>query len=148
MGLLHVMSGTLLAPNSACPVGNLAKIDGAIICRGNVTFGSNATLLFGPIFNRYTVKYPPAKAEAVGTYASSKAALWLQREGKTPCPPSVSSSIRSASMDSCGLDDSQLLPRTADSEREPDCPVRSKNSTGTPATRKCGSGHSLLQVRS
>jgi hypothetical protein len=42
------VTATLLAPFSACSVGSSAKIDGAIICRDDVTFLQNATLLYDP----------------------------------------------------------------------------------------------------
>jgi hypothetical protein len=42
------LDATILAPLSACSVGSSAKIDGAIICRDDVTFLQNATLLYDP----------------------------------------------------------------------------------------------------
>jgi len=42
------VTATLLVPNSDCAVGSGAKVDGAVICGGDVTFKENATLLYDP----------------------------------------------------------------------------------------------------
>jgi len=42
------MDATVLAPNSPCPAGSGAKVDGAIICGSDVTFLQKTTLTFNP----------------------------------------------------------------------------------------------------
>jgi len=47
-GNTTTVNGTILAPNSALSAGSGAKVTGAIIGNGNVTFLQNATLTFAP----------------------------------------------------------------------------------------------------
>jgi hypothetical protein len=58
-GNTTTVGATLLAPNSACAAGSGAKVVGAIICGGNVTFLQNATLVFTPTLVDIPTTPPP-----------------------------------------------------------------------------------------
>ena len=58
-GNTTMVGATLLAPNTACAAGSGARVTGAIICGGDVTFLQNATLTFNPTLVDIPSSIPP-----------------------------------------------------------------------------------------
>jgi hypothetical protein len=72
------VGATLLAPNAPIAVGSGAKVNGAVIGGGNVTFLQNATLLFNP----FLVDIPTGQPQEI-TLGDAKGFLILSTQGDT-----------------------------------------------------------------